>query len=91
MEALVWNIRLRMQREVGVGGNGVGLLNDQTTKRDSIASVEGVCSGVVHKAWLKDTGPQCLVYLGHVPKVLREPIRGFHDLLRQKPRSLLIL
>jgi hypothetical protein len=42
MEALVWDTRLRMQRGVGVAGYGMGLLNCQTTKRDSIASVEGV-------------------------------------------------
>jgi hypothetical protein len=29
--------------------------------------------------------------LDHVPKVFREPLRGFHDVLRQKPLSLLIL
>jgi hypothetical protein len=28
-EALVWNTRLRMQRGVGVVGNGMGLLNGQ--------------------------------------------------------------
>jgi hypothetical protein len=31
-----------MQRGVGVTGNGVGLLNVQTTKPDSIGSVEVV-------------------------------------------------
>jgi hypothetical protein len=31
-----------MERGVVVSGNDVGLLNGQTTKRDSIASVEGV-------------------------------------------------
>jgi hypothetical protein len=30
-----------MQREVGIARNGVGLLNGQTAKRDSIASEEG--------------------------------------------------
>jgi hypothetical protein len=50
MEALVWNTRLRMQGGVGVTDIGVGLLNGQTTKRDSIASVEGV----VYKAGLWD-------------------------------------
>jgi hypothetical protein len=54
MEALVWNTRLRMQRGVGVAGNGVGLLNGQTTKRDSIAAVEGV--EVVYKAGVYDMG-----------------------------------
>jgi hypothetical protein len=29
--------------------------------------------------------------LGNVPKVFRGLIRGYHDLLRQKPPSLLIL
>jgi hypothetical protein len=31
------------------------------------------------------------VHLGHVLKVFRELIRGFHDLLRQKPPSLDII
>jgi hypothetical protein len=35
--------------------------------------------------------PRRQVSLDHVPKVLKEPIRGFHDLLRQKPFSLLVL
>jgi hypothetical protein len=30
---------------------------------------------------LKNTEPPHQVYLGHVPKVFREPIRSFHDLL----------
>jgi hypothetical protein len=38
----VRNARLRMQREVEVAGNGMGLLNGQTTKRESIALVERV-------------------------------------------------
>jgi hypothetical protein len=42
MEALVWNTKLRMQRGVGIIGNGVGLLNGQTATRNSIASTEGV-------------------------------------------------
>jgi hypothetical protein len=41
MEVLVWNTRLRMQKGVEVTGSGVGLLNGQTAKWDSIASVEG--------------------------------------------------
>jgi hypothetical protein len=49
MEALVWNTRLRMQRGVGVAGNVVGLLNGQTTKRDSVASVEGLGAGLFTK------------------------------------------
>jgi hypothetical protein len=35
-----------MQREVGVAGTGVGLLNGHTTKQDSIALVEGVGVGL---------------------------------------------
>jgi hypothetical protein len=58
-----------------VASNGVGLLNGQTKKRDSIASVERVWVGVVYKAWLKCNRPRRQVYLGHVPKVFREPIR----------------
>jgi hypothetical protein len=42
MKVLVWNRRLRMDKGVGVAGNGMELLNGQTTKQDSIASVEGV-------------------------------------------------
>jgi hypothetical protein len=38
-----------MQRGVGVTGNVVGLLNGQTTRRDSIASEEGVGHGIVYK------------------------------------------
>jgi hypothetical protein len=45
-EALLWNTRFRMQRGVGVAGNGVGLLNGQTSKSDSIDSPEG--GGVVY-------------------------------------------
>jgi hypothetical protein len=35
---------------VGVAGNGAGLLNGQTKKRDSISSVEGVEDVVVYRA-----------------------------------------
>jgi hypothetical protein len=76
---------------VGVAGNGVGLLNGQTTKQDFIASVEGVGWGVVCRVGVEDTRLHHQVYLGHVLKVFREPIRGFQGLLRQKPHSLLIL
>jgi hypothetical protein len=31
MEGLIWNTGLRKQIEVGVAGNGIGLLNGQTT------------------------------------------------------------
>jgi hypothetical protein len=89
MEVLVWNFRLRMQRGVWVAGNGIGLLHGQTTKRDSITSMEGVW--VVYKAWLKNTGLHHQVYLGHIPKVFRDPVRDFNDLLRKKPPSLLLL
>jgi hypothetical protein len=34
---------------VGVAGNGMGLLSGQTTKRDSIALVEGVRVGLFTK------------------------------------------
>jgi hypothetical protein len=36
--------QMTMQREVEIAGNGVDLLNDHTTKRDSIVSVEWVRS-----------------------------------------------
>jgi hypothetical protein len=32
MKDLVWNIRLRMERRLGAGGNGMGFLNGQTAK-----------------------------------------------------------
>jgi hypothetical protein len=34
-EALVWNTRLRMDKGVGVAGNGMDLLNNQTTKQST--------------------------------------------------------
>jgi hypothetical protein len=49
IEMLIWNTRLKMQRGVEVTGNGVGLLNGQTTKRDSIASLEAVGVGLFTK------------------------------------------
>jgi hypothetical protein len=82
MEALGWNIRLVMQRGVGVASSGVGFLNCQTTKRDYIALVEGVAGGVVYKVGLQDTGQPRQVYLNHVPKVSTDQIRGFSDLPR---------
>jgi hypothetical protein len=39
-----------MERGVGVAGNDMDLLNGQSTKRDSITSLEGVGGGVVYKA-----------------------------------------
>jgi hypothetical protein len=47
--------------------------------------------GVIYKAGVYDMGPHLQVYLGHVLDIFRELIRGFHDLLRQKLPSLLIL
>jgi hypothetical protein len=44
----------------------------------------------VNRAGVKDRGPRRQVDLCHVPKVNREPIRSFHDLLRQS-HLLLIL
>jgi hypothetical protein len=35
---------------VGLAGNGMNLLNGQTTKQDSIALVEGLGSGFVYRA-----------------------------------------
>jgi hypothetical protein len=37
---------------IGVAGNGLGLLNGQTAKQNSITSVEGVGNEVVDKAGL---------------------------------------
>jgi hypothetical protein len=53
---------------VGVAGNGVGLLNGQTTKRDSTASEEWEELFTVNRGWVKDRGPCCQVDLCHVPK-----------------------
>jgi hypothetical protein len=39
--------------------------------------------GIVGTAWKSG--------LDHVPKVVREPIRGFYDLMRQNSPSMLIL
>jgi trimethylamine:corrinoid methyltransferase-like protein len=36
-------------------------------------------------------GPHHQAYWGHVPKVFRELIRGFHDILRQVPVSMATL
>jgi hypothetical protein len=73
-----------MVRGVGIAGNGMGLLNGQTTKRDSKLRRMGKGSFTFNTAGVKDKGPSC-------PKSFMELIRGFHDLLRQKPPSLLIL
>jgi hypothetical protein len=64
-EALVWNTRLRAEKGVGVAGNGVGLLNGQTTNKDSIASEEWrrgclqqtqqgfrIGDGVIKRTWI---------------------------------------
>jgi hypothetical protein len=79
-EALLWNNRLGMQRGVRVAGIGVDLLNDQTTKRDSIGSLECVGEGLFTSKTL-GYGTASPNYLDHVPKIFREPIRCFHDLL----------
>jgi hypothetical protein len=42
----------------------------------------------VYKAGVYDMGLHQQVHLGHGPKVFREPIRGFHDLLIRKPPFL---
>jgi hypothetical protein len=80
-----------MDRGVGVVGNGMGVLNGQVTKRDSTALEEGDGLFTVNTTGVKDRGLHHQVGLGHVPKVYRQPIRGFHALLRQKPPFLLIL
>jgi hypothetical protein len=53
-EALVWTTRLRTERGVGVTGNGVGLLNSQTTKRDSLVSEEGEVLFTANTVGVKD-------------------------------------
>jgi hypothetical protein len=58
-EALVWNNRLRMERGVGIAGNGVGLLNGPTTKVDSIASVEEVGLFREQGFRIRDCVPKC--------------------------------
>jgi hypothetical protein len=74
---------------VGVACNGLGLLNRQITKADSIPAAEGLFT--VNTAGIKDRGLHHQEDSGHVPKVFWEPIRCFHDLLRQKPPSVLKL
>jgi hypothetical protein len=76
---------------VGVADNGIGLINGQTTKQDSIGPEEGEGLFTVNIAGVKDMGPRGQMDLGHVLKVFREPIRSFHDLLTEKPPSLLIM
>jgi hypothetical protein len=91
MEAIVRNNRLRMVRGVGVAGNGACLRNDQTTERDSIAPMEGE-GGVL---LFTDQGfriRDCVAkWTWVMSRNFRETVRGFHDLLRQKPPSQLIL
>jgi hypothetical protein len=77
---------------VGLAGNGVGVLNGQTTKQDSVVLVEELFTvNAAREAGDKFKELHHQVDLGHVCKVFREQIRGFHDLLRQKPPPLLIL
>jgi hypothetical protein len=79
-----------MQKGAGVAVNGVGL---QMARRQSeITSFGGRGRGWgCLKIRLKDMELCRQVYLGHVLKVFREPIRGFYDMLKLKPTSLLIL
>jgi hypothetical protein len=76
-EALVWNTRLRMQRGVVVAGNGMSLLSGQTTKWDSIASVEGVLGGVVYK--------QGLGYVMALPRLPGSCRRSFYGADKRLP------
>jgi hypothetical protein len=62
-----------------------------TANSDSIASVEGVELFIVNRAGLRDRGPHRQAAPSHVPRVSGDPIRGYHDLLRQKTPSLFIL
>jgi hypothetical protein len=63
----------------GVAGNGVGFLNGQNTKRDSIA-LEGEGAVVYSKrAGVNNRGHRRQVNLGHVPNVFREPIGSFQS------------
>jgi hypothetical protein len=88
-EGLVRDTGMRVSRQlVCVLGE---TLNGQTTKGDAIASEEGEGLFTVKVGMVKDRGLCRQLDLGHVPKVYREPIKGFHDLLRQKPPSLLML
>jgi hypothetical protein len=68
--------QMRMERGMGLAGNGVGLLNGQTTKRDSITSEDGG-GGLfrVNTAGFMDRGPRHQVDLGCVLKrqFLEEP------------------
>jgi hypothetical protein len=69
MEALVWNTKMRVERSVEVASNGMGLLNGQTTKRDSLVSVEEVGAGLFTEQGCR-IWDRHQVDLGHVPKVL---------------------
>jgi hypothetical protein len=80
MKALVWNTRFRMERGVWVTDNG---------EIPSFGQGGGLFT--FNTARVKDKGLSPQVDLGHVLQVLESPLRGFHDLLRQKPPSLLIL
>jgi hypothetical protein len=73
---------------VGVAGNGVGLLNGQTIKRDSMTSEEGEGLFTLNTTGVKDRVSSRHEDLGHVANVFKEMIRGLYDLLRQKPPSL---
>jgi hypothetical protein len=80
-----------MEGGVGVAGNGMGSLNDQNKNRDSVASEEGEWLFEVNTAGVKNKRPRRQVDLNYIRKVLSEPIRGFRDILGQKPPYMLIL
>jgi hypothetical protein len=80
-----------MERGVGAAGNGMGLLNGQTTRQNSKLWRRGEGLFTFKTAGIKDNGTLRQVNLDNVLKVFREMIRGFHDLLRKKLTSLLIL
>jgi hypothetical protein len=61
------------------------------TKARFQASVEGMGAWSCLQSRFKAKELRRQVHVDHVRKVFKEPKRGFHDLLRQKPPSVLIL
>jgi hypothetical protein len=65
-----------------------GFVNDQTTKRGPKHRWKGWVGVFVNTLGMQNRVPKCPWVLS---ESFKEPIRGFHDLARQKPNSLLIL
>jgi hypothetical protein len=87
-EALVRDTCVRMKGGVVVEGSGMGFGGNVKWPDYKVRfhSFGGGGWGLftVSRAMAKDRELRHKVDLDHVPKVFREPIRGFHDLPRQK-------